>query len=806
MVSHPSLKRIQSSIFLISSVLIAYQILLIKLLSLQYWYHFSYLIISIALLGFGTSGTFIFIFKERLKDHLSAVLFTLPLLLTSAIWANIYLLRTIEFNPLMIIWQKQESLHLLYLCLSIFIPFFLGALYIGLSFSVFAEHAYRIYFVNLTGSGLGGIIVLLTALHVGPHEIILIILIASISASLTMANSQIRKLVAGITMASVVLLYFLLLRNTPLAMSKFKDLSQAESLMGAKKEWEIFGSLGLVTVLDSPAFHYLPDLSLNCPYPLPHQKGLFLDGNIVGAINRFDGNLENLRFMDYRTNSLAYKLLHHPEVLIVGGGGGTEILNARYHLAKTVSVVEMNRDIVALMRGPYRNFSGDIYSSGDSHVFIEEGRGYLQRTERLFNLIQINLLESMSSASAGVYSLNENYLFTTEALEACLTHLKPEGILSISRWIKNPPRDNIKLLAMVIEAMEAQGKNVPSRSIIMVRSWQTATILSKNGVFHHEEIEAVKAFCKSRFFDLCYYPGIKEEETNIFNKLEKSYFYLAAGRLLSPATREQFYHEYPFYIRPATDNRPFFSHFFRVETLKRYLGVFGRHWIPFLDWGYILVFITAVILSLLGMILILAPLRLTHLPPGQGHVFTYFGALGMAYMFLEISLLQQFIRYLYDPVFSASVVIGSFLVYSGIGSLLAEKTGKVTSRHIWGCISCIGIMVIIFSTFDWWFQDILSRLSLWIRMFICSLLIAPLAIPMGIPFPSGLSELKERRENIIPWAWGINGFFSVIGSSATVLIAIGWGFKSVLFIALTFYLLSAFMFKYLKSSGQRPQS
>jgi len=798
MVSHLSLPRIQISLFLISSVLIAYQILLVKLISIQYWYHFSYLIISIALLGFGTSGTFVFIFREWLKNHLSAVLFILPFLLTLAIWTNIYLIRTIEFNPLMIIWLTDEILNLLYLCLSIFIPFFLGALYIGISFSVFVDHTYRIYFANLTGSGVGVLFVLLTVFHVGPSEIIFIISMITVSTGFIMSDSQIRKLATGITMAFVVGLY-LLLGNMPLEMSKFKDLSQAENLMGAKKEREIFGPLGLVTVLDSPAFHYLPDLSLNCPYPLPYQKGLFLDGNTVGAINQFNGNLEELRFMDCRTGSLAYKLLHRPEVLIIGGGGGTEILNARYHLAKTISVVEMNGDIVALMRGPYRSFSGDIYHPKYCRVYVEEGRGYLERTERSFDLIQISLLESMSSASAGVYSLNEDYLFTTKALEACLSHLKPGGILSISRWIKNPPRDNIKLLAMAIEAIEARGENVPSRSITMVRSWQTATILVKNGNFHHAEIEAVKSFCKTHLFDLCYYPGVKEEETNIINRLEESSFYLAAVRLLSPATREQFYGEYPFYIRPATDNRPFFSHFFRMEMLKRYLTQFGRYWIPFMDWGYIMVFITAVILFSLGMIFILVPIHLTRRPGrGLAPVFIYFGALGMAYMFLEISLLQQFIRYLYNPILSASVVIGSFLVYSGIGALIAGKIVKWTPRHIWKCAFCIGVMGGIFLTFDWWLQDVLASLSLWIRMLICSLLIAPLAMPMGIPFPSGLSELRGSRKNIIPWAWGINGFFSVIGSSATVLIAMRWGFKSVVFIALALYFLSAVMFIRLK--------
>jgi spermidine synthase len=634
----------------------------------------------------------------------------------------------------------------------------------------------------------------------------------------------------------MILLYVFLFRHIPLPMSSFKDLAQAENLTDANKELEVFGPLGLVTVLSSPAYHYLPDLSLNCPYPLPRQMGLFLDGNTVGAINEFNGNLNDIHFMDYRTNSLAYKLLNHPDVLIIGGGSGTEILNAGYHAAKNVSVVEMNADIVHLMQKPYGTYSGDIYNHVNTNVLIEEGRGYLQRTKQHFDLINISLLESMGTASAGVYSLNENYLFTTEAIEICLERLAPGGILSISTWIKNPPRDNIKLLAMTIEAIEGQKKNVPSRSIIMVRSWQTATLLIKNGGFDDRDMAAVREFCKSRLIDISYYPGVKERETNIFNKLDEDIFYSAAIKLLSPE-REKFYETYPFYVKPATDDRPFFSHFFKIDMVKDYLRSSNRVLIPFLDWGYILVWISAGILFLVGMIFILAPMPFV-LPSQKGllSILIYFGSLGMAYMFLEISLLQQFIRYLYDPIFSASVVIGSFLVYSGIGSLIAGKLklpahraglpGKETmltlhplspptrrglrdvlpvspfkSKHIFWSVLIIGITGLIFLTADRWLQSILSGFPLWLRMISCSLIIAPLAIPMGIFFPSGLSELTAGREGLIPWAWSINGFFSVIGSSTTVLIAITCGFKSIILIAVVLYMLSAFMFTRLRMGG-----
>jgi SAM-dependent methyltransferase len=803
MTSSVSSVRMQLSIFFISAALIAYQLLLVKLFSIQYWYHFAYLIISIALLGFGASGAFILVFRNFLNRHAALVLFACPILTVPAIWINVYLSHAIGFNPMMIVWQKSEIIRLVLLCLALFVPFFLGALCIGLAFSAAPQHIHRLYFANLTGSGLGCLIALLSVFHIKPYDILLAISVISTGAGLAAAGNTIRRAIGCAVLVFIIALHAAMLRDIPLPMSPFKDLSQAANLMEAKRESETFGPLGLVTVLDSPAYHYFPDLSLKSPFFLPRQKGLFLDGNTVGAIYHLEGDPKAFYIMDYRTNALAYKLLNEPEVLIIGGGSGLEIINAGYHGAKALSVVEMNGDIVRLMQGPYAAFSGNIYHPENAAVIVEEGRGYLQKTNKFFDLIQISLLESMGTASAGVYSVNENYLLTKEALGICLDRLKPGGILSISRWIRNPPRDNIKLLAMAVEAVEGRGNGgvEPAHSIILIRSWQTATLLVKKGYFHEKDTAAVRSFCEARSFDLCYLPGIKEKDTNVFNKMEEDLLYRAALKILSPE-REAFYRTYPFYIRPATDDRPFFSHFFNMAMMSEYARSWDRALIPFLDWGYVLVWITAGILAVLGMGLILAPIPFV-LPSSKGlaTVFVYFGALGTAYMFLEISLLQQFIRYLYDPVFSAGVVIGSFLFYSGTGSLLSVKIRPLRQKHLWGAVCLIGLMGIVFVTSDSWLQSILSECPLWARMMICSTVIAPLALPMGFFFPSGLGVLAPHREALIPWAWGINGFFSVIGSAFTLLIAIGYGFKSVILIALLLYVLAATAFRSLQEGG-----
>jgi hypothetical protein len=454
----------------------------------------------------------------------------------------------------------------------------------------------------------------------------------------------------------------------------------------------------------------------------------------------------------------------------------------------------MNSDVVRLMKGPLADTSGGIYGLENVNVHVEEGRGFLQRTKDCYDLIQVALLESMGTASAGVYALNENYLFTKEAFQLYLDRLAPEGILSVSRWIENPPRGSIKLLATAIDVLNASGEQNASNSLVMIRSWQTMTILVKKGTFREAEIEAVKTFCRTRLFDLSYYPGIREEETNRFNLMDPDYFYLAAQAFFS-GQGARFFREYPFDVRPATDDRPFFSHTFRLGMLKYYLGDAGRLYAPYMDWGYILVWVSFVLLLVVSFALILFPLPLLGRSPGAGRIscFIYFGSLGLAYMFIEMSFLQQFIRYLFDPVFSALVVIGSFLAYSGIGSAIAGRLREVRPKHVGAAAALIILSATVFMISDPILGRFIPLLPLWARCVLCSLLIAPLAVPMGIPFPYGLHLLGQRAPGLLPWAWGVNGFFSVIGAAGTILVAISFGFRTVVVTALALYVLASFL-------------
>ncbi|MCD6406639.1 SAM-dependent methyltransferase, partial [Candidatus Aerophobetes bacterium] len=208
-----------------------------------------------------------------------------------------------------------------------------------------------------------------------------------------------------------------------------------------------FSPLGILHVVKSPFIKYAPGLSLNFQRDIPSQVGIFIDADSMSAVNRFRGDFSNLGYLDFLTLSLPYYLTSQPEILVVGAGGGSEVLNALYHGAKKVFAVEVNPQMIDIVNKDLAEFSGKIYSLPQVKTVVKEARGYVETTHKKFDIIQISLLDSFAASSAGVYALSESYLYTVEALCRFVEHLTPGGFLCITRWIKIPPRDGVRILA-----------------------------------------------------------------------------------------------------------------------------------------------------------------------------------------------------------------------------------------------------------------------------------------------------------------------------------------------------------------------
>jgi spermidine synthase len=595
---------------------------------------------------------------------------------------------------------------------------------------------------------------------------------------------------------------------TALRLSEYKGLSQALLVPGAEVLTERSSPLGLLTVLRSPTipFRHAPGLSLNNPVEPPPQLGIFIDGDALSTITAFDGRREPLAYLDYTTAALPYHLLERPRVLILGAGGGAEVLLALYHGAPEIDAIELNPQFVRLVKETYADFAGRLYDRPEVRVILAEARGFVTGSGERYDLIELPLVDSFATAAAGTLSLSESYLYTVEAFAAYLRHLRPGGYLAITRWLKLPPRDSLKLIATALEALAGSGVPEPGRQLALLRSWSTITLIVKNGSLSDADIARMRQFAETRSFDLAYYPGMQRAEADRFNILGEPYFFDGAMALIGP-DRERFLDRYKFDLSPATDERPYFFDFFRWRALPELLARRASGGAALLDWGYPILVATLVQAGALSLLLILAPVWFFLGRPepvsGTWRVALYFLAIGLAFLFVEIASMQRFILFLGHPLYATSVVLCGFLVFAGLGSgAAATLERRLAAWHIGPAISPITVAIGGIALVALAHLLVLPPLFALLmplpdiaKIPISLALIAPLAFCMGMPFPLALARLAARTPDLLPWAWGINGCASVLSAILATLLAMSFGFRAVVLTALALYLLAAATFR-----------
>lgn len=792
------------SLALISAASLGYEILLMRLFSIIQWHHFAYMIISLALLGYGASGTLLSILGDRLRGRFAKAYLTCAALFGVSSIACFLLAQKIAFNPLEILWDPYQLLRLIGISGLLLLPFLFAAGCVCLALSEFKENLNRIYAVDLIGAGIGAVGIILLLYELFPLESLQVLggtaLVATALAWLGLGCRP-RWIAASIALSAFAFPAVFFGAEPQLLPSPYKGLPQTLQAMGSRVVGERSSPLGLITVVESPVipFRHAPGLSLNTSTTLPEQLAVFTDGDAMSVITRFKGERESLSYLDQLPSALPYHLLHEPQVLILGAGGGTDVLQALYHGAQGIDAVELDAEVVDLVRKDYAGFAWHLYDREPVHVHIAEARGFVAATKARFDLIQVALLDAFNTSSAGLYALNESYLYTVEAIEGYLRHLQPSGLLAITRWVTLPPRDGLKLFATVVAALERLGIADPGRRLAWIRSWKTATLLVKNGEFTPAELEKVRAFCQSRWFDLAHLPDLKAQETNRYNILAEPYFFAGATALLGP-DRNRFIDRYKFNIQPATDDRPYFFQFFKWPLLPELLSLRGSGGLSLLDMGYLVLMATLIQALLLSLILILLPLYLgrqkqgtsAHAPAIRWRTLIYFFGVGLGFMFIEIAFIQKFILYLSYPLYAVAVVITGFLIFAGLGSATAPSNKPMKlGQGIVLAVGGIGAIAILYLLLLPTIFGLSMAAADGLKILVSLGLIAPLAFFMGRPFPLGLAGLAIRAPGLIPWAWGINGCASVVGAILATLTAIHLGITVVILIALGLYGLAA---------------
>lgn len=798
------------SLGLLSASIIAFQLVLIQVLSIVQWHHFAYMIISVAMLGFGTAGTVLAILRRRLLKHIHVLL---PLLmmscgLTMSLVTELSQLSFVRFDSYLLFANYSHVGRLLLTYLLFFIPFFLGALAIGIIFDHYITGIGKIYFANLLGSGAGGLLALAGLWFFFPNQLPAIVSILPVLAGIMIItpidgiSMQRRSKSFLLTIAFIALITcaWKIIVPAKLQPSQFKDLNKTMLLPDAKIKMEKTSPYGVLQAVTSGALRFGPGLSLTSQQVAAVNAAVFINGDWLGAVS--SGRYDSSFILRYSGFALPYKMAEREDVLVLRPGTGMELAHALSQHAKTIQAVEPNSFLLSALKNELTPYNDSLFYHPSLRVRELEPRTFLLMDTAHYDLIIVPEIGSFGG-SAGLYALREQFLLTKESFAEMWQRLKNGGAIAVTAWMDYPARSPLKLLATAIEMLEELNIPHPGNHIAAIRSWSTISFVITKSALTETEILNIRDFCDQLQFDPAFLPGLREEERINYHGLQDSSFLRNMDKLFS-AERKALYNEYDFNIAPATDDRPYFSQFIRWKSLLVLAQQFGNRAIPFFEIGYLLVVVTLVQIAIISFVLILLPLfKLRWRGKNKFRVLLYFSSIGLGYMFVEMVFIQRFILYFGQPVYAASAVITSLLIFSGFGSYASTYIAEKRK----GLLLVLATIVLLLFMYAFALTPILQKTidsSMRLKLLIVILLVAPLAFCMGIPFPAGLAKVSQINSQAIPWAWGLNGCFSVISTALATIIAVELGSTMVLLLAALAYCVPLMLwrnFSYTNSSS-----
>ncbi len=786
-----------AAVALLAGVSLAYEVLLMRLFSLLQWPHFAYMIISLALLGYGLSGVLLAGFRRRLLARPERNWSLLALGFALGLPLSFLAAQAVPFNPLELLWDPHQWLHLALVYLLLMPPFALVALLVALSLEGWRTRLGQLYGADLAGAGLGALAVVLMLEWFFAESLLLPITVLACLGAALGAVALGRRGAAATALAAGLLAAVWTPAGVLLAPNPFKALQQQLQVQGAELLLERPGALARLSVVASPEvpLRLAPGLSLLAPAEVPEQLALFRNGDGPEAVTRLEGDAAGPAHLDHTPEAVVGELLPpHPRVLLPGAGTGVGVLRALRLGARQVDAVEADPGLAALMTGPLADWSGRLYRRPGVRLHRTDARRFLRQAGERWDLVELPLQGNFSSLGTGLQAVQGNFLLTLEALDACLERLTPRGLLLLPHWVHLPPREGVRLFATAVAVLERRGIDRPGDHLLWLRGPGTAVLLVRMTPFETAELARVRRFARERGFDLAWAPDLAPEETNRFNRLPRPWFHQAAVALLGPE-REAFLERYPFRVEPVTDDRPFFHRFFRWGLLPELVRQRRQGSTALQETGYLVLVATLVQATAFSALFLLLPVRAAGPGGGGGRPGhgAYFLLVGLAFMLVEVGAIQLFQRYLAHPLLGVAVVLAGFLVFAGLGARLSAAVDAHRRRQVLGrVLLALPLLAALLplaldgleAVSDGWPEP--ARLAAAL-----ALTAAP-ALLMGFPFTLGLAAVAGGSGGIAR-AWAVNGFASVTGAVLAALLAVHLGLRTVVWLGALLYLAAAFV-------------
>jgi hypothetical protein len=809
----PSASGLLLPLFLISAASVGYETALTRYFAVAKWSEYGYWVISIVMAGLALSGVAVALARPLLLRHAARVQAVLPVLLIAAAAIGYHFTAINPFNPLQLqnraTWLPQfANIGAYYAALLPF--FFLTGVFISLCFVLNAGQIGRVYGFDLTGAGAGALLVLLLMLAVHPFRLVPALLLPLAAGAIVAAwrfGGRGRLALAGAAVAALVGGEALLLFGDQAQISEYKPIYAPLHVPDSRRLAELRLPRGLYALLDDFTERANTDISndtgmLGLPGP-PRSFGLYRDGNRLASLPGPAGF--DVRYAGATLDALPYVLKPRARVLLAGASGGFRVAEILALGAQHVDALEPEP---VLNRALRRGLAGSPPLPPDARVRIlaEAPVAAAQTPGARYDVIDISadyLGESETHATA----------FTGEAVAAYVRALAPGGLVSVPVSIREFPAYAVRMLATARQGLLQLGLD-PATHLLVYRSAWNVRILVSNEAWDSARIAAAKKFCDDRSFDISYYPGIDvaAARANIYNDLPAVSF--EQGEITSGAgpndavaddapkvlAGEPTDSEATFNLAPITWDRPFFYSVLRLDrlgTILKRLDILPQAEIgPLVN---LAVLAQALLIAALVLLLpLLRPSRLGANAGGVARAIAYFAALGLGFLFIELWLIEKAAFYLNDRTSGFALVLTGMLIFSGLGSMLASRFAAAPRR---GLALAAAVVVAWCLLLAWLAQPaMLSTLALpWgLRAAILVLVIAPVSLALGLPFPLGLGAVG--RGGLLPWSWGLNGAFSVVATPLANVIALESGFTRVLLLAAGLYVLSYLAFPRLRRS------
>jgi hypothetical protein len=787
----PSGFVLRGTLFLTALGTLLLEILLTRVLSVVMWYHFTFAVISIALLGIAAGALHCYrrfpqsawdsgaegAFSEAVGGGLNlfSVAIVLPLILVT------FFVETPTFS-----WRGAALLLAYFVACAA--PFYASGYVTTVIFRFGSARVSSLYAFDLLGAALGCLLAIPLLNLLGGIRSLLFVSVLTAGAS-TLLGLRVRARPRSVWPLATTLVFLGILClqtwSGKLDLRTTKAGSREEQRTILEVKWNSHSRLAMLDYFDPSEKSCYPFLAwgLSDRYQgwLPRQYLITIDGMSETPVTELRGDIRAHEYLAWDITSFPYHLRPGGKALVIGAGGGRDLLTALWFGSKEITGVELNQGIVDWVRGRYADFAGHLYSRPEVRIVVDDGRNFVRSTPERFDVLQISMIDTFTATAAGAYTLSENNLYTVQAFDEYLEHLSDTGILSVNRFFLDPPQQTLRIVTLAREALERRGVREPARHVAVVRKrWDIADnglVMVKKTPFTEREIDQIRSLCATRAFEPVALPG--EDLDNPFTAY------------LREPDSERFYRAYPFDVRPPTDDQPFFFNTFKIAAFVDSLRLRDRI-DPFRVANYDAVFILFVLIALaaaaLAGFVFLPLLRTTRGASGERPAprlplrqLVYFVWVGLGFILVEVVLIQRLHLYLGHPVYSLAVTLVSLLAFSGLGS--AWTTRWTQARLARSVITACAATLLLIVAFDGFWPIFLSQtlgLPLTARIAMAVLALLPIGVAMGMPYPLGLRAVSGKHPEGLPWVWAVNAAASVLGSILAFALAMALGFRIVL--------------------------